>query len=221
MRADRTRREVARAHTDSTSVSSSCYLLLSTATSLSPLSPPSPSPMPSSPSTLPPSRYVGLCGVRLTNPPLNPVPRRSPRSLLPAACPSTGPRNRSLPVPSYPTYRLPHYPAASNPSPSPLYPFARHRPAGRLLFALRDSALSVSSLFLVPVLPSLSLSPSPSPNPSCRSIASRRPMLPPSGNQHTRKPCAARTRSDTTASRLSFVRSYVARVCMCASEGRR
>lgn len=51
--------------------------------------------------------------------------------------------------PSHPTYRLPHYPAASDPHPSPL---ARQPPACRptpLRFA-RLSALSVSSLFRLP-----------------------------------------------------------------------
>lgn len=93
--------------------------------------------------------------------------------------------------PSHPTYRLPHYPAASDPHPSPL---ARQPPA------CLPACLPADSSSLCATLRSLGLfslptavprcGPRPFLSSPCPATTSRRPASPPSGNQHTRKPCA-------------------------------
>lgn len=193
--ADRTRRAVARAH----KLKPARLVVIAASSALLLLHPSVPARLPMlsliHPSVL---RYVTLCGVRLTNPTRSlaalppaaaaaaaaaPSPSSS-RPLLPPACPPTGPRNRSLPYhratprTDSPITRPP--PILSLRPPTPL-------PAGRLLFALRDSALGLFSL--PTAVPVAALTPFP-PVPPCPATTSRRPASPPSGNQHTRKPCA-------------------------------
>lgn len=167
-------------------------------------------------------RYVTLCGVRLTN------PTRSLAALLPAAaaaaaaarflpppplCLSTHRPAKPLVAvpPSHPTYRLPHYPAASDPRPSPANPL----PADRLLFALRDSALGLFSLpTAVPVaalIPfSLSLSPPPPVLPLPRD-ARRHPLRATSAPE-------SRALWNTTGSSAIIFCPIVCRACMRARE---
>lgn len=202
-------------------------------------------------------RYVALCGVRLTNPTSFPSSLRSlaltasnaalhrhhhPRTLSRLSTHRPAKPLVAVP-PSHPTYRLSHYPAASNPLPLPstrsLSP--PHRSARAVLSPL-DSlcATPLSSLFFLSTavsLSSLSLSLSRLSPPSlsrplslCRSTPF--PLFFPAlplprdarcnplrANQHTRKPRerASERVSDTTVSSaiISCPIAYVAHVCAC------
>lgn len=187
-------------------------LLLSTATSLSPLSsPPSPSPMPS-PSTLPPSRYVGLCGVRLTNPPLNPVPRRSPRS------PCCLPIYRSA-KPLVACTELPHIPPPPLPGRLQSFsfpPLSLRPPPSCRPTSLRFARLRSLGLFSLPrPRPSLALSLFPPfPQPLLPFYCLATPDVTPFGQPaHTRKPCAARNSQRHDSFAIIFC-PIVCRTCM-------
>lgn len=198
------------------------------------LPPPLAVPMPS-----PSARYVALCGVRLTNPtsclsslrPALSLPL-TPRYTTTTPSPCTLRLSTHRPAkplvavpPSYPTYRLPHYPAASNPLPLPAtrshYPVALRPPPSRRPTPLRFARLRsrVSSLFRLSAvsLPSLARSLSPLPLtalPPSPATASRRPTSPPSGKPA--HPKAARCAGERASERHdSPLRDYLLsdRVC--------
>lgn len=195
--ADRTRRAVARAHKLKPAPRRHCCLLRSTA--------------PARPSShaLPHPPYRPSLRHPLWCPPNqpHPVPRRAtplllpPPPPLPPSLPPSPPRCLSThrpakPLvavpPSHPTYRLPPLPGRLRSSPlrPPTPPACR----GRLLFALRDSALGLFSLpTAVPVAALVPFPPArfpPSPAP-CPATTSRRPASPPSGKPaHPKAVCA-------------------------------
>lgn len=116
--------------------------------------------------------------------------------------------------PSHPTYRLPHYPAASDPHPSPL---ARQPPACRLPACLPADSSSLCAtlrslgLFSLPTaVPRCGPRPFLSSPLSCHYLAT--PGVTPFGQPA--HPKAVRCGTRQAAPRLSFVRSYVARVCV-------
>lgn len=212
--ADRTRRAVARAHKLKPAPRRHCCLLRSTATI-----PPFPPVFPCSlihPTAL---RYVTLCGVRLTNPTrsLSALPPAATTAAVAAAAAAAATTAPSTPPPVHPqaretarcrTTEPPHVLTPPLPGRLRSSPFARQPPARRPT-PLRFARLRSRSLLSSNCRPRCGPRPFPF-SLSCHYLAT--PGVTPFGQPAY--PKAVRCGTRQAAPRLSFVRSYVARVCV-------